>query len=887
MKIPDITTAQRITFGLYLDGQRGVPRTDSLGESMVGPMGLLGILELQLGLVASRPSAAERTVQYRDCLAMVDAPSRFYHRSFVLDPIGTAACLLGWRDEWALHCCEGLRWEEELPSDAPSRLRDLAAVERFARATVAPNMAQRLEVIEARLKIRTPDIEAIRVVDPLDALPARWQAVLKALPVDYAPPACGAGAGFLGDLQQRLERAVVGEQSDSLAWQDDGTVIVVQAETRALAAQWVASHMAASGTLLVAGPDGGLLDAHLAAQGQARQGLKEISAFRPSMQVLPLVTELLWAPLNYCALVQFLTHPVCPLSGFARRRLAEKMADAPGIGGAKWQQALEEIATYVGPDRASDVLQQIALWVEHPRFDPEAGAPLAAVTSRVGRLVEFFRRRLADADDAQRLGAIAGYAQCKDCLDALNALIAQSHTAIHPRQLQKLVAQATGAGVANLLWPAEVGAAQMVSQPGAAIEQAARVIWWQLTLPELPGTLPWSAAEVRALAQAGVCLPAPAQQLEQLARTWLRPVMAARDQLILVLPPVGEELHPLWQMIAAVVDAPRVTPLEELLSSGGEGLRAVVPMPLAAPKRWWQLPADVGVALRPRESFSSLEQLLFNPYQWLLRYPAALRPSKLISLGSNFLLFGNLAHALVERHFQHDDALTLSEDEFEAWFARSFDTLIDQEGALLRMPGRGAELAHFRTRLRRALRTLRSHVRQAGVVAVVPEQALEGRFEGGELAGFADLVMHKATGVPAIVDMKWSGGKKYPEKLRRNRHLQLALYAELFRQRTGQQPAVAYYLLDRARLLAPDAHAFPQAEAIASADGENTAHVWQRFLATWRWRAAQIRDGRFEVVLEATSTAVTEDSEPPEEAMPIETLNEAYNDYWALAGWRD
>jgi hypothetical protein len=245
----------------------------------------------------------------------------------------------------------------------------------------------------------------------------------------------------------------------------------------------------------------------------------------------------------------------------------------------------------------------------------------------------------------------------------------------------------------------------------------------------------------------------------------------------------------------------------------------------------------------------------------LLRYPAALHPSTLVSLGGDFLLFGNLAHGLIEQYFQRDDALALADAAFDAWFASAFETLIDQEGALLRMPGRGADLAKFRNRLRRSLQTLRAHVREAGVVKVVPEQALEGSFEGGALAGFADLVMHKSAGEAAIVDMKWSGARKYPDKLKHNRHLQLAIYAELYRQQGGQWPAVAYYILDRARLVAPDDHSFPEAETIASDDGENTAQLWQRFLATWRWRVAQIRAGRFEVALEAI--APTEDSEPP------------------------
>lgn len=103
------------------------------------------------------------------------------------------------------------------------------------------------------------------------------------------------------------------------------------------------------------------------------------------------------------------------------------------------------------------------------------------------------------------------------------------------------------------------------------------------------------------------------------------------------------------------------------------------------------------------------------------------------------------------------------------------------------------------------------------------------------------------------------------------------------RQETGAWPSVAYYILDRARFLAPDDRAFPDAEVVPSADGENTAQLWQRFLATWRWRVAQIQSGQIEVVLDAIPA--TEDSEPPAEAMTMETLNEAYNDYRALAGW--
>ena len=40
---------QRIRFGLALDGERGWHARDALGESTVGPLGFLSILETQLG----------------------------------------------------------------------------------------------------------------------------------------------------------------------------------------------------------------------------------------------------------------------------------------------------------------------------------------------------------------------------------------------------------------------------------------------------------------------------------------------------------------------------------------------------------------------------------------------------------------------------------------------------------------------------------------------------------------------------------------------------------------------------------------------------------------------------------------------------------------------
>ena len=867
-----------ITLGLHLDGPASRALAQRAGEIAVGPLALLGLLETRLGLGAEQPSRAERIVQYRDCLARVDSPARFYHASFAADALGSASTLLAWRDLWLLE-----DWNGEAPPGASRRLADLAEVEALARRTVAPSPGERLARVRCRLEQGQPPLGELRLVDPVAVFPRRWQSVLALLPLTLVKSDASAGEGFLGILQGKLRRAAAGERPDPVDWQDDGSVTVVQGETRGLAASWLARRIdPTTPTLIVSGGEGACLDEHLLAAGRPCPGLREASVFRPALQLLPLALEILWAPLDFLGLLQFLTHPLCPLPDHARRQLAAKVADAPGIGGRLWEKALADIDRYYG-DAAPGVRETIRRWVEPPRFRHDEGAPVALVLARVRQLAAFFRARRDGDDLAQRLSAAAGLDQCHACAGSLAALQAQGVDTLRPRQLQRLLSQASGSD--DPPRPAEVGACRGLTHPGAAVEAVGDVFWWQLVMPALPASPPWSAAELRSLGEAGMLLPGSEARLAQAAREWLRPILAARKHLTLVLPPQGEEVHPVWQMIESVVRRPVVQALEALLLRPSGSTRPVICAPLPAPKRWWRLPDDLPVRLRPKESFSSLELLLFNPWHWLLRYPAALRPSRSVSLGGDFRMFGRLAHGLVERYYRRPDALTMGDAEFHAWFGPAFARLIGEEGASLLVAGRGAEREGFRQRLSQSMLGLRRQLLGAGVVRVEPEREVSGSFAGGLLGGFADLVMHQRDGGCAIVDLKWSGARRLAQKLHQNRHLQLAIYAELLRQENGAWPAVAYYVLDRARCLAAEEGSFPDAEVVASASGENTAELWQRFVETWKWRREQVEAGRFELVLERI--AESGDSLPPGNALAGEYLNPSVNDYRTLAGWEN
>jgi RecB family exonuclease len=869
-----------INFGLHLDGQRGWHPSNRLGHQTLGPLGFLTTLETQLGLLRDHPSQSERIVQYRDCLKRCDHPDRFYHRSFATDELGTAATLLGWRDLWHLH-----GWTGVLDQAASMRLRDMGQVEQLAVETVSPSLGERLALVLRAMQVRRPAIDEVVLADPLAAFPFRWREVLAQLPVQDESQLAAQGEGLLGELQTRLLRAHAGESTEPLAWRNDGSLTVVQAETCFLSGRWLAGQMADSArdTLMVAGSDAALFDGLLAANDKPRQGFREASAFRPTLQVLPLALELVWAPLNFYALLQFLSHSVSPIPGFARFKLAGVVADRPGMGGEAWREALAKIAEHYG-DKAAQVSETIQHWVENPRYSQETGAPVSALLQRVRWLENFFRVRLADADRARRIAFNAGFAQARACAEALEGLLNQGVATLRPRQLQKLVTQATARGSENPLWITEVGACPAVSEPGAVVDAFDRVIWWQMGMPAMPSSYPWSQAEIVQLVAAGVHLPNKAEELEHAARAWLKPILAARKQVILVLPPKGCEVHPVWLMIEALVKGVPVRPLDTLLTLDEANTTPVVHTPLPPKRRWWSVPAGALPARKGRDSYSSLELLLFNPYHWVLKYPAALKTSRILALGQDFRLLGNLAHGLVERFFIMADALHLDDAAFAAWFGPAFEAIVAEEGATLLMPGRRSDLESFRLQLRSAMEQLRHQLRRAGVVKVAAEMELDGQFVGGELGGYADLVLTRADGAQAVVDMKWSGSK-FADALKENRHLQLAIYAELLRQKNGAWPQVGYFVLNRGHLLMTDDHFFPDARLIKKTTEENTAQLWLRFIETWKWRRAQLDVGQIELTLEEIDA--TDASVFPETGLFAQVLNPDYNDYLALAGWED
>jgi hypothetical protein len=875
--MPDLRL--NITFGWQFDARQGPLQQNSFMSPHLGRLGLLGLLELHLGLAGPPVSRSERVVGYLAHLREADDGKRFYSRSLKVDDVGVASKLLDWRDEWLLH-----GWNGTAGSAATGRVWDLATVEGTARGEVRPGEAERLGAVAKALAARSVPVESVVVVDEPHRLPKAWRTVLALLPVRVLTLEGQASAKgrMLDKLQVAARGALDAGQADEIPGaEDDGSVLIVQSESVEMAAHWLCElhrHPAREQVLIC--ERGGLeLDDIFRARGVSVCGFDKHSLNRPALLALPLALEQLWSPVDVHAVLQFLTHPYGPIGRAARWRLARAYADSPGFGSRAWADAKAWIADQ---ENGAKQLARLQLWFDGPRWDRLDGAPLEAVVLRIEGILSALRGYMATPrDDTSSLAKAASQAEV--VLKALESLRKQGFDKLAARQVEQLLNQATS-GAGNPLAEPEVGCRRSASAAALAVEPADEVVWWMPSRPDLPSPAPWTSAEREALAAAGVELPDPAAELQSLAKEWLRPLLAARERFVLVLPPRSAEEHPVSQLVQQLLPKMPVYNIEAMLK-GSECVAPTKANPLPRLKREYAIAADM-TSRRDHHSYSSMSELFDNPAASVLNDAAALRSMTVLAVEDERRLLGTLAHRLLEQMFAESGVLGWAEPQVRAWFDAHADALIEAEGAPLLMPGFSVVLHRFKQTAVHSAVALLGHLRDAGAVSVRMEVKVEGELFGVPVIGYIDTLVELPGERMAALDLKWGGRDRYAERLRTGTHLQLAVYSGLLEQRHGSAPAeVGYFIFDRCMLLASTGEVFPRAQVCAPPEGVTWRSVLAAARASWEWRQDQLAGHRLELV--DLRLDALEDYQGPEGTLPVNESGPWNAEYVALLGWEE
>lgn len=854
-----------IVLGLGLDSRQGPSAQPLFNAATLGPAGLLGVLETHLGLAGPAVSQAQRVAVYLSCLQRAEGvppgvTQRFYSESLRVDPMGAAERLLAWRDEWRMG-----GWKGQGVAPTLERLRDLSLVESEAVHELPPGEPERLEAVCHALKAGAlVPITRIVLVDDLTLWPWLWQVTLSLLPGVQPQSSAGQGQGAIGDSAPQL--AQVQSQARLLSSGKapaaplppitDHSLLVVKARSLATAQHWLSERLlqAPADRLILAEDGGDALDDIIEARGGSRCGFSASSPWRPALQCLPLALALCWAPLDIHALVEFLAHPMGPIPRRIRKQLLRAVDRQPGVGGQAWQEVKSRL---IGTDDEAQ-LSSIEEWLEAPRWLREDGAPIAALIERTQRMSLALQQRLALA--AQQDGGVsvlsAAVQQCDAVSQALMELQSRGTVQVSPRMLEQIIECATPSGVTDPAAVAQVGTVRSASSVEACVEPADEVIWWMPTAPALVQSLPWSMAEQKELRAMGVHLRNPERELQALFARWLRPLLAARQRFVLVLP-VGEaEAHPITQILEQLVEGFSQQVLDlDAPHALADQMQPVTHQALPAVPE--HLNVATGMQLdTQKQSFTSLDELFHAPATYALKRHAKLQATDLPQVDADRRLLGTLAHRLLEKLFLHPDALQWSPEQLEVWLRPAMEDLISQEGAVLLMQGGGVNLARFRARCMQGLKSLLRVLQDAGITRVETEVPVAGLLWGVQLKGSVDLLLHLADGGTVALDTKWHGDKRYANALQDGDFLQLAIYSALLHAQSGQQPrALGYFVFDSATIYISEPDLLPGAVVKSAGQGQGSAALLAQAQATWAWRLDQFAAGQIDVPPEKPDSA--------------------------------
>lgn len=215
----------KLIFSPYYDGNCYAGNPDNnqcvLGTKYVGPLGLLDELELRAGMSRGETSPMQRAIAYCNAIRKVleknPNPKPFYQQSFENDPLGVAQQLLRWRD--AL-CMAG--WNEDtellnLSADGQKRLKDLQSIETFFDSI---GIGERWhQLLNTDLNAVLPKDLEIEVDMKMDLLPPIIRKVLKKTNrATESEAVANFGSKTLSDFADKFTLCQFPEQNDAYQW---------------------------------------------------------------------------------------------------------------------------------------------------------------------------------------------------------------------------------------------------------------------------------------------------------------------------------------------------------------------------------------------------------------------------------------------------------------------------------------------------------------------------------------------------------------------------------------------------------------------------------------------------------------------------------------------
>lgn len=920
---------------------------------------LITYLEKHLGISYPERHDYLRFEQYRQILTvhLKMHPDVFYKASFEADNMATAIALLQRRDELLINGWD-FKYNTAMPTRLKTLAEIETLVQNGEPTPLFDGFAERFRRVLDFVTLLPLPLQKIYLNEPLSLLPPHLQELLGTLQnigidlIELKHPI----ATKAGDLQT-FQKALLKEPYDRNKVKADGSLIIIRAKRETYAAEYLAKVFVENPSYrpVCLIPDKNrALDNTLVEEGLPSLGILSASIARPTLQILKLVSTFLWKPINPYKILEFVSLPNTPIHHKLARGIAKVMAQKPGLFSGAWNAMVyqffeerdEEINEEKDAKKKEDLQEEkekaegeYNFWFKRRRYDTAKSVPKSEVID-LYRYVSIWAKKQEDehkktienlqkkldspSTPHNKIQEIEGYREdLQNGLPALEGLRMQSNnivqvlealpendTHLSNLRLERLV-RTINEPAAIRFRSEEIGHLPYIYKGSAIVRPAEEVFWWNFVDVEREtGFARWYRKERAYLEAADVSVETPSEENRRLLWQRMQAILRTQKRLVLVLPQYieGKEQlpHPLWGDLCAALgedDLGRIIVnldtqknikfLEQYYTL--PSFISLMPNVLEPPKPYFKVPTENNIQQSETESFSSLNSLLYYPYQWVFRYQVKFKKSSMLSVVKDRVLKGNIAHNVFEGLFNTIKASTdkWTKEQVLNWVEEYISTLLEREGAVLLMYGQEAERIGLTNKIKQAAWALVFAIQENGWTIVDTELPISGKVATQELKGVVDLVLKRKKGndyEKAIVDLKWGGATYRKDQLRNGEDLQLVIYSKLL-EKHESWAHTAYFIIESGKIIARNNLAFDSAEVVAPDLDFREIHqtIWNRIEKTYQWRMDQIKEGAIEVRTELTEeeleVLIDESTMDPSEFMDLLSMkrgNAKFDDYQVL-----
>ena len=780
----------------------------ALDVQVLETQGLLEQLAMHAGIHQQIPSYPDRLASYHKILLTYDndKENNIFHKSIAIDSMSVAKTLLQWRDYLAL-----CGWNGNTVLKDCSRLNALAEIDQLYEDK---GLAKLLSKLQERLNL---------MISGKAAIPSVYKELTIEIPctIDLLP-------NYIQPILTALQNlGVIIEETEENKKAMPKTINEIHFSQQWKAEAWLSQQDPKAYDLWI-NTDNKRLDNWLHMSGQPVCGSEMENANPQITQLFLLAVQLFQRPLNVNTLLQYLFLPECPLDRKFRRELAKNIVREGGFCNDKVQKCIKAYIEREFKDEKDTTPQNSTQeqretdYLSYLPFDLRAedkALPLSEESDLVDKnaLVNFLSSIGSHASErAVKIAAKQPYdariSQLRAVSEMIKALTDQiNQIIVGDLSFKKLIQWSQSLYEAGnyKLYNAQTHGRTLITQPSNMISRATKAIWCDFYGDDTKklSTDFLSPYEQQELKSHGVHLWDKDNETRLLNILSARPLHHTTESLtVITCEKLGASklpLHPLYHLIQGTSRKQDGDSLYDALATKEVNM---VDNRRDADKERICFDAKAHpVTWKDTESFSSLEELLQNPFDYFMKYPLQFQDISDTNIKLS-TTYGYVAHETIEYLFTADRGNNTLSNFVESHYEEALNRSLLRKGALLLLPEHHLDKDRLTYQLRKCVKNLATLVEKNELTVVKCEQKENEQLDFEEnifMKGYIDMVLKDKVGNEVVFDLKWTSKKdKFQKKLEKNRALQLAIYQAMLKKHSGESTTIrtAYYVMPQGKL---------------------------------------------------------------------------------------